>query len=384
MLRLIQDPLILQVTERCGRNTSNQSQENSHLTRLSQKSPRILETFNWYFTSRLIAVIGQFEKHVGTDNPGKRWKQALLDFAYQNVGFNLKQLIRVLRYDLQVAIHEGLVKVQDDLLEAIANFTDNFHITITMLSAPQVHALLDHMHARHAGSHSFLAAVRCGMTVTRTESFLKNGPAKLLQSFFDRFPDHQMDIERGLTHLTDLEMEVNHFSSVLQTHLVDVTSNPTQMLNFNCAVEGVPTIDLTKDEIEVHYLPHKGNIAEDQEDDMEMPTAMPNPSTHQPATHAGSSKTPAPPADQQLFSPQPIGRQEALMSKENRTLTLMKVGTEQALTRFDAHASQDEASYDGDVSDTEDDIKVVPDKVDDTQVKSLKPVGAASATGKEV
>ena len=45
----------------------------------------------------------------------------------------------------------------------------------------------------------------------------------------------------------------------------------------------------------------------------------------------------------------------------------MKVGTEEASTHFDAHATQDEASYDGDVSDAEeDDIKVVPDKVDNT------------------
>ena len=107
-----------------------------------------------------------------------------------------------------------------------------------------------------------------------------------------------MDIERGLTHLTDLEMEANHFSSVLQTCLVDITLNPTLMLNFDCGVEGVPTIDLTKDEIEVHYPPHRGNIAEDLEDDMEMPTTVLNPWTHQPASHAGSSKTPAPLADQ--------------------------------------------------------------------------------------
>ena len=61
------------------------------------------------------------------------------------------------------------------------------------------------------------------------------------------------------------------------------------------------------------------------------------------------------------------------------------VEREQALTHFDAHASQDEASYDGDVSDAgEADIKDVPDEVDDTQVKSSKPVGATSATGKEV
>ena len=160
-------------------------------------------------------MIGQFKKHVGMDNLGKRWRQALLDFTNQNVGFELKQPIRVLCSDLQVAIHEGLIKVQDDLLEAIANFTNNFPISITMLSAFQVCALLDHMYARCAGSHSFLAAVRCGTTLTRTESFLKNHPAKLLQSFFNRLPDHQIDIERGSIHPTGLEMEVNHFSSVL-------------------------------------------------------------------------------------------------------------------------------------------------------------------------
>ena len=58
---------------------------------------------------------------------------------------------------------------------------------------------------------------------------------------------------------------------------------------------------------------------------------------------------------------------------------------EEASTHFDAYASQDEASYDGDVSAAEeDDIEVVPDKVDDTQVKSSKPVGAISAADKEV
>ena len=118
----------------------------------------------------------------------------LLDFSYQNVCFNLKQLIRVLCCDLQVAIHEGLIEVQDDLLKAIANF----HITITMLSAPKVCALLDHMCARCASSHSFLTAIQCGTTLTRMESFLKNSPTKLLQSFFHGLPDHQINIERGL------------------------------------------------------------------------------------------------------------------------------------------------------------------------------------------
>ena len=131
------------------------------------------------------------------------------------LALTLKQLIRVLCCDLQVAIHEGLIKVQDDILEAIANFTDNLHITVTTLSAPQVHELLNHMHARHAGSHSFLAAVQHGTTLMRTESFLGNGPTKLLRSFFDWLSDHQIDIERGSTHPTELEMEVNNFSKVL-------------------------------------------------------------------------------------------------------------------------------------------------------------------------
>ena len=73
------------------------------------------------------------------------------------------------------------------------------------------------------------------------------------------------------------------------------------------------------------------------------------------------------------------------MSKENRTLTLMKVGMEEALTHFNAHASQDEASYYGNVSNAEEnDIKVVPDEVDDTQFESSKLVGALSAADKEV
>ena len=72
------------------------------------------------------------------------------------------------------------------------------------------------------------------------------------------------------------------------------------------------------------------------------------------------------------------------MSKENRTQTL-KVEAEEASTHFDAHASQDEASYDGDICDAEeDDIKVVPDEVDGTQIKGLKPVEAVPIADKEV
>ena len=217
--------------------------------------------------------------------------------------------------------------------------------------------------------------------LSQGQSFLKNnGPAKLLQSFFNRLPDHQIDMERCSTCPTDLEMEVNHFSRVLQTCLMDITSNQTLLLDFNCGVEGVSTINLTKDEVEVHYLPHKSNIAEDLEDDMEMLAAVPGPQL----TMLGHPRLQLLLQTSNSSLSQPNGRLEALMSKENGTLTLMQVGMEEAWTCFDVHASQDEASYDGNVSDAEEDnIEVVPDEVDDTQVESSKPVGAVSTADEE-
>ena len=154
-------------------------------------------------------------------------------------------------------------------------------------------------------------------------------------------------------------MEVNHFSRVLQTCLVDMTSNLALMLDFNCGVKGIPMVNLTKDEVEVCYPLPQGNITEDLEEDIKMLAPAPGPSTHQPVIHDVSSKAPFPLADEEWFSP---GRLEALMLKENRTLTLLKVGTEEASCCFDVPASQDGASYNGDVSDEgEDDIKVILD-----------------------
>ena len=148
-------------------------------------------------------------------------------------------------------------------------------------------------------------------------------------------------------------------------------------------MEGVPTIDLTRDGVEVCYPPHKGNITEDMEVNVEMPAAQPDTLAEQQTAHAGSSKARAPPGDEQHFSPQNMERLEALMSKENKALTLIKVRTEEALTCFDVPVSQDEASYDGDMSSAEeDDIEVVPDEVNDVQAESSKPVGAVSKTGK--
>ena len=72
------------------------------------------------------------------------------------------------------------------------------------------------------------------------------------------------------------------------------------------------------------------------------------------------------------------------MSRDNRTQTLIKVGAEKASTHFNAHVSQDEASYNGDISDAKEDIKVIPNEVDDTQIKGSKPVEADIIADKEV
>ena len=191
---------------------------------------------------------------------------------------------------------------------------------------------------------------------------------------------------------------------------MDVTSDPALTLDFRCGIKNIPKIDLTREEAVLCYLPLKGNIADDPEDDLEVLTTAPGLSNHQQTVCDESSSSVAPPhtdsgvasatssasalriipttslaTDKQEFSPQSIGRLKALMSKENRTQTLIKVGAEEASTCFDAHTSQDEASYDGDISDAdEEDIEVVPDKVDDTQIEGSKPVEADTVTDKEV
>ena len=81
--------------------------------------------------------------------------------------------------------------------------------------------------------------------------------------------------------------------------------------------------------------------------------------------------------DKQEFSPESINRLKDLMSKENRTQTLLKVRIEEATTCFNAHTSQDEASYDGNISEVdEEDVEVVPDEVDDAQTEGLKLASA--------
>ena len=73
--------------------------------KIDRTMARILEMFDWYSTLRLVAVVCCFECQVGADNPGERWQQVLLDFAYHSFCFDIKQLVKVLHCNLQVAIH---------------------------------------------------------------------------------------------------------------------------------------------------------------------------------------------------------------------------------------------------------------------------------------
>ena len=168
--------------------------------KINRSIPRILELFDWYSSSRMVSVIGHFDCHVGSEakgGEGQRWKRALMDLAYRNITFDMKQLVEVLRYDLQVTIQEGLIETQTELLETIAGFIDHFQMEMITLSPPQMHTLLDHLRARQAGGQALLDVIRHGNTSTWPESFLDKGPSHLLQSFFDSLTHHQVDIKRG-------------------------------------------------------------------------------------------------------------------------------------------------------------------------------------------
>ena len=50
---------------------------------------------------------------------------------------------------------------------------------------------------------------------------------------------------------------------------------------------------------------------------------------------------------------------------------------EETTTHFNTHTSQDEASYDGDISEADGEhVKVIPDEVDDAQTEGSKLAGA--------
>ena len=76
--------------------------------------------------------------------------------------------------------------------------------------------------------------------------------------------------------------------------MVDVTSNPALILDFKSGIEGIPAIDLTTEEVVPHYPPLKGNIAEDPEDDLDVPTTALGHSSHQHTVHDESFSSVAP------------------------------------------------------------------------------------------
>ena len=165
----------------------------------------------------MVSIIGSFDRHVGSEakgGEGQRWRRALMDFAYRNITFDMKQLVEVLRCDLQVTIQEGLMETQTELLQTIAGFIDHFQMEMITRCPPQMHALLDHLCTRWAGGQALLDVIRCGNTSNRPESVLDKGPSHLLQSFFDSLPD-QVDIKRGSTALTQIEVEVNSTTAAL-------------------------------------------------------------------------------------------------------------------------------------------------------------------------
>ena len=71
----------------------------------------------------------------------------------------MKQLVEVLRCDLQVAIQEGLKQTRTELHETVASFVDHFQTEMVTLSPPQMHALLDHLHTRWAGGQALLDTI---------------------------------------------------------------------------------------------------------------------------------------------------------------------------------------------------------------------------------
>ena len=63
--------------------------------------------------------------------------------------------------------------------------------------------------------------------------------------------------------------------------MVDTTSDPALMLNFKSEIRGIPTIDLTGEEAVLHYPPLRGNITQDLEDNLDVPTTASGHSSHQ-------------------------------------------------------------------------------------------------------
>ena len=140
-----------------------------HRWKINRSVARILELFDWYSSTRMLSIIGRFNNQVGSvaqGGEGQRWWQALMYFTYQNVTFDMKQLVEVLQCDLQVTINDRLMETQMELLETIGSFVDHFQSEMTTLSPPQMHALIGHLWTRRDGGQALLDAIRRGETLT--------------------------------------------------------------------------------------------------------------------------------------------------------------------------------------------------------------------------
>ena len=142
-----------------------------------------------------------------------------------------------------------------ELLETISSFEDHFQSEMTTLFPPQMHALLDHLQARHGGGQALLDAIWRGETLTQPESFLQSGPLQLLLDFYDSLPDHQINIQKGSTALSSYEIEVDNAATALKTRLMYVCSNPTLMFNFQLSMQGSLPLTLHKIRPSSSFLP---------------------------------------------------------------------------------------------------------------------------------
>ena len=199
-----------------------------------------------------------------------------MDFAYRNVTYDMKQLVEVLWCDVQVTIHEGVMKTQTELLETVGGFVDHFQSEMATLSPPQMHTLLDHLWTRCGGGQAFLGAIWRGETSTRPESFLQSGPSQLCLDFYIALSDHKSNIQKDLTTLSHYKIEVDNAAMALKTQMMDVCSNPVLMLDFKPSVQGVTTIDLTQGDAVVRFPPLKGNMTPSQRNNLDHFNVIPD------------------------------------------------------------------------------------------------------------
>ena len=78
----------------------------------------------------------------------------------------------------------------------------------------------------------------------------------MLQTFFDKLPDHQIDIPKGSSFPMDVEKEVDLVVKALKIWMSDTCKDPTIMYNFKGTIPDVRSINLMS---ETNSLPsHTG------------------------------------------------------------------------------------------------------------------------------